>query len=53
MGLQGYMTDGQKPVLKSLGFFKYNCTIEGTVQLSNGSEINSNGTVVQNFTSII
>ena len=31
VGLQGYVTSGPNSVLKSLGFFKYNCTVEGTV----------------------
>lgn len=29
VGLQGYMTSASKSVVKSLGFYKYNCTETG------------------------
>lgn len=49
VGLKGAATTGSNSILKALGFITYNCTVENTIQLANGSIIDSNGTVIQKY----
>jgi hypothetical protein len=35
--------------IKSLGFFRYNCTIPGQVQLANGSSVDQQGNIIATY----